>query len=316
MWAEDSHAQSASGESFYVAVQVAVAQTARVFLWPARVQKMELLEKWKKHSKHNSSWLWQVCSNVVLYSVFRFFSSLGKSLFAHPNDLVHVRVFVEINQTPHEGHNIYFYYLLFLSLTNLKNNLRSWRFFCEMFVPCCLLRAALWSYLRKNWLSSGVLPLFCSSIRVWLNNVYLLIPLSVNKHVFWLTHAAKRHACDTSAMPIGLKFSVNSCLSLMWCCDDQVTCPGCDSAFNLRQQGRLWHTERSTRFDSKVSMNFARLVKLLGLNTRSCTWYKSLYFIVLNALVQLALTAIHCNLSSGKQEDCPLSIVYFSVLTF
>lgn len=70
MWAEDGHAQSASGESFYVAVQVAVAQTARVFLWPVRVQKMELLEKWKKHSKHNSSWLWQVCS---IYSVFRFF---------------------------------------------------------------------------------------------------------------------------------------------------------------------------------------------------------------------------------------------------
>lgn len=73
MWAEVGHAQSASGESFYVAVQVAVAQTARVFLWPVRVQKTEPLEKWKKCCKHNSSWLWQVCSYVFFKNAFSFF---------------------------------------------------------------------------------------------------------------------------------------------------------------------------------------------------------------------------------------------------
>lgn len=50
MWAEDGHAQSASGESFYVAVQVAFAQTARVSSWRARVQKAGLGKKWKKHN--------------------------------------------------------------------------------------------------------------------------------------------------------------------------------------------------------------------------------------------------------------------------
>lgn len=43
---------------------------------------------------------------------------------------------------------------------------------------------------------------------------------------------------NDNSMPIGLNFSVDSCLSLIRFRDDQVTYPRCDSAFNLSEQGR------------------------------------------------------------------------------
>lgn len=66
---------------------------------------------------------------------FVFFSSLGKSLFAHPNDFVHVHVFVKLDQTSHEGHRGKYTYLVKSSLSAVAA--------LEYFLEECLMTEAI-----------------------------------------------------------------------------------------------------------------------------------------------------------------------------
>lgn len=76
MWGEDGHAQPASGESFYVAVQVAVGPNRPRLLVASAGQMLVGARRGKNEVDLIHPGLWQVCFYVFV------FSSLPKSLFA------------------------------------------------------------------------------------------------------------------------------------------------------------------------------------------------------------------------------------------
>lgn len=76
MWAEDGDAQSASGESFYVAVQVAVSPNRLRLLVASTGQTLVGERRGKNELDLIHPGLWQVCFYVFV------FSSLPKSFFA------------------------------------------------------------------------------------------------------------------------------------------------------------------------------------------------------------------------------------------